>query len=306
MKGKELMENNNRHVKLVGPTILIGIGVILLLNNLGYLDWSFWDVLNLWPILLVAAGLELLVGRRSLLGSLVSAIIVLGLIAGGVWFVGASDTTRTTAQAIEIREPRGDITAARVTLAPAVAQINVKALNDSGNFVEGTALHRPNERVTQSFTGGNPARLNVKTSGSIGVATGPGRRYTWDFSFHPDVALDLSIDTGMGDVNLDLRRLTLESVNVNAGMGVVTIKLPETGEFDVNVDSGTGSVVIEVPAGLGVRLQTDAAIVGHNIPASYTHSNNRYTSPNYETAENHANIQVDLGLGSITIREVSN
>jgi hypothetical protein len=303
--GKAFMESDNRHVKLVGPTILIGIGIILLLNNLGYLNWSFWDVLNLWPILLVAAGLELLVGRRSLLGALISAIIVLGLLVGGVWFVSTSEVTRTTAQVIEIREPRGDITAARFTLAPAVAQITVKALNDSANFVEGTALHRPNERVTHSFTRGDPARLSLKTSGSVGIATGPGRRYVWDFSFHPDVALDLSIDAGMGDVNLDLHALTLTSVNVNAGMGTVTIKLPETGEFDVNVDSGMGTVVIEVPASMGVRLQTDSAIVGRNIPASYTHSNNRYTSPNYDTAENRADIQVDLGLGSITIREAS-
>lgn len=300
------MENDNRRVKLVGPTILISIGVILLLNNLGYLNWSFWDILNLWPILLVAAGLELLVGRRSLLGSLISAIIVLGLIAGGVWLVGTTDITRTTAQTIEIREPRGDITTAHVTLSPAVAQINVTALNDSGNFVEGTVRHRPNERVTDSFTGGNTARLSVKTSGSTGVAMGPGNRYAWDFSFHPDVKLDLSIDAGMGDVNLDLRALTLESVKVNAGMGAVTIKLPETGKFDVNIDSGMGMVVIEVPAGLGVRLQTEAAIVGRDLPAGYTRNNNRYTSPNYNNAENRADIQVNLGLGNITIREAGN
>lgn len=299
------MESDNRHVKLVGPTILIGIGVILLLNNLGYLNWSFWDILNLWPILLVAAGLELLVGRRSVLGSLISAIIVLGLIAGGVWLVGTSDFTRTTAQAIEIREPRGNITSARVALSPAAARINVQALNDSGNFVEATVQHRPNERVTDSFTAGNTARLNVKTSGGAGVAMGPGRRYTWDFSFHPEVALDLSIDTGMGDVNLDLRMLTLESVKVSAGMGAITIRLPETGKFEVNVDSGMGTVVIEVPAGLGVQLQTEAAIVGRDLPAGYTQHNNRYTSPNYNSAENRADIQVNLGIGNISIREVA-
>jgi len=300
------MERDNRHVKLVGPTILIGIGVIMLLNNLGYLNWSVWDILNLWPILLVAAGLELLVGRRSPLGALVSAIIVLGLIAGGVWFISTSDFTHANAQTIEIREPRDDITDARVLLSPAVAQINVKALNDSGNFVVGTVLHRPNERVTQTFAGGDTARLDVKTNGSPGVTMGPGRGYVWDFNFHPDVALDLRIDTGMGDVNLDLRALTLESVKVDAGMGAVTIKLPKTGKFDVDIDSGMGTVVIEVPAGLGVRLQTEAAIVGRSLPADYTRNNNRYTSPNYDSAEDHADIQVDLGIGSITIREVAN
>jgi len=134
---------------------------------------------------------------------------------------------------------------------------------------------------------------------------GSGGRYAWNFGFHPDVKLDLNIDAGMGDVNLDLRTLTLESVKVNAGMGAVMIKLPDTGKFDVDVDSGMGTVVIEVPANMGVRLQTETAIVGRDLPAGYTQNNNRYTSPTYSTAENRVDIQVDLGLGSITIREVS-
>lgn len=297
------MERDNRHGKLVGPTILIGVGIILLLNNLGYLEWSFWDILNLWPILLIAAGLELLVGRRSLLGSFIAALIVLALIVGGVWFIGGIDGGRAAAQTLEIREPRADITAARVSLSPAVAQVNVKALEDSGNFVEGTVGHRRNERVTHSFTGGDKARLTVKTSGVAGVTMGPGKRYAWDLNFHPDVALDLSIDAGIGDINLDLRALTLESVNVNTGMGSITLKLPETGDFDITIDGGMGTVSIEAPAGLGVRLQTDAAIVGRSIPAHYTRIGNRYTSPNYEAAEHRVTIQVNVGVGNITLTE---
>lgn len=298
------MEKDNRQVKLVGPTILIGVGIILLLNNLGYLNWSFWDILNLWPVLLVAAGLELLVGRRSLVGSFISALIVLGLIVGGVWFIGATDGARATAETLEVRELRGDITAARVTLAPAMAQVNVNALSDSGNFVEGTVNYRRNERVTHNFSAGNAARLTLKTTGSANVMMGPGRRYVWNLGFHPAVTLDLSVDAGLGDINLDLRALTLEVVNVHAGMGAVLVKLPETGEFDVNIDSGMGTVVIEVPAGMAARVQTDAAIVGRVLPPSYTQTNNRYTSPNYDTAKNRANIQVNLGMGSITVREV--
>ena len=89
-----------------------------------------------------------------------------------------------------------------------------------------------------------------------------------------------TIDTGMGDINLDLRALTLESARINAGTGAVTIKLPDTGKFDVDIDSGMGTVVIEVPAGMGVRLQTETAIVGRNLPAGYMQNNNRYTYRN--------------------------
>ena len=53
----------NRRGGLIGPLILIGLGVVFLLNNLGILDWSIWEILlRLWPVLLVAAGLDLILG----------------------------------------------------------------------------------------------------------------------------------------------------------------------------------------------------------------------------------------------------
>lgn len=189
------MDNKgHKHINLVGPTILIGIGIIMLLNNLGYLDWGLWEVLSLWPVLLIAAGLEILVGRRSLLGAFVAAVIVATLIAGAIWIVGISPTeSARSAQTIEISEPLSDIEAARITLAPNIGQVNVAALDDSGNFVEGTIRYHRNEHITQDFTDGSTARLVLKTQGShTFVSTGPGIQYTWDLSFNPDTRLDRS------------------------------------------------------------------------------------------------------------------
>jgi len=298
------MERDERHIKLVGPTILIGIGVILLLNNLGYLDWSFWDILSLWPILLIAAGLEILVGRKSAAGAILSAFVVLGLIVGGVWLVGTGNSARTAAQTTTISEPRGGMTTAQVTLAPAVAQVSIKALNDSGNFVEGTIGQRRSERLVQNFTGGTPARLVLKTSGISRGIVGPGKRYSWDLAFHPDVALDLGIDIGVGDINLDLSALTVDTANINFGVGDILVKLPQTGDCDINIDGGVGAVVIEVPAGTALRVEADAAIVARTLPPDYTRVNNRYTSPGYSSAEKRVNIHIGLGVGSLTIQEM--
>lgn len=301
------MDNKgHKHINLVGPTILIGIGIIMLLNNLGYLDWGLWEVLSLWPVLLIAAGLEILVGRRSLLGAFVAAVIVATLIAGAIWIVGISPTeSARSAQTIEISEPLSDIEAARITLAPNIGQVNVAALDDSGNFVEGTIRYRRNEHITQDFTDGSTARLVLKTQGShTFVSTGPGIQYTWDLSFNPDTRLDLETDIGIGDVNLDLSALAIDDVKVDFGIGEVTIELPPTGEFDIDVDGGIGSIVIKVPEGMSVRLRADVAIVGRNIPASYSRNDNIYTSPDYSDAENHANITLGLGIGSVAIREI--
>ena len=53
------MSERKRRSSLIGPTILIGLGIVFLLNNMGILDWNVWEVIfRLWPVLIIAAGLS--------------------------------------------------------------------------------------------------------------------------------------------------------------------------------------------------------------------------------------------------------
>ena len=45
----------------VGPVVMIGLGVIFLLNNLGLLRFS--QVFKFWPVALIALGVYLLLDR---------------------------------------------------------------------------------------------------------------------------------------------------------------------------------------------------------------------------------------------------
>jgi hypothetical protein len=64
---------------LIWPAILITIGVVLLLKNMGVLRGDTWTtILHLWPILLIALGLESLLQKRGLVGPVFW--IVLGVV----------------------------------------------------------------------------------------------------------------------------------------------------------------------------------------------------------------------------------
>jgi len=57
---------DKRHASLFGPIVLIGLGVLLLLSNFGILNFNLWELLfRFWPFFLVAAGLDLLLGRKE-------------------------------------------------------------------------------------------------------------------------------------------------------------------------------------------------------------------------------------------------
>lgn len=65
--------------------LIIGVGIIALLNNFGLAHISFSYLLNLlWPLLLVIAGINFIVNRRNLNGIVMGGILV-GL---GVVFLG--------------------------------------------------------------------------------------------------------------------------------------------------------------------------------------------------------------------------
>jgi len=56
-----------RQEGLVGPIFLVGLGVVFLLSYLGYLGFDAWPfILRLWPVLLIAFGLDILTRRRSM------------------------------------------------------------------------------------------------------------------------------------------------------------------------------------------------------------------------------------------------
>ena len=49
------------HSKLVGGTILMTLGLIIILNNFGFLPWGVLNtVAKLWPLILVFWGLKML------------------------------------------------------------------------------------------------------------------------------------------------------------------------------------------------------------------------------------------------------
>ncbi|RIK28496.1 MAG: cell wall-active antibiotics response protein, partial [Chloroflexi bacterium] len=67
------METRKNRSSLFGPILLIGLGILLLLSNLGVLTVNVWQMLfRFWPVILIAVGLDILFGRRSGIGAIIA------------------------------------------------------------------------------------------------------------------------------------------------------------------------------------------------------------------------------------------
>src|SRR5512136_3449689 len=162
---------HQRGVRLFWPIILIGVGAILLLSNLGVIPGNPWTtILQLWPVLLIALGLEILLGGSTGWRAVVSALLGLALVGGVLWILIAQPAIpglnfgSSNLQTTSISQPLNGVESARAELSFGPGTSKIYALGDSSNLVEG-----------QLRTYGTP-NFSVSTSGdraTIVLSPGP-------------------------------------------------------------------------------------------------------------------------------------
>jgi hypothetical protein len=298
----------------VWPVVLIGAGVVFLLNNLGVLGWDVWATLvRLWPVLLIAVGLDILVGRRFPLGSLLLAgllVVVLVLAAQGALPVTVNAAASATVDRTEtVSQTVDGVERATVDVRFGSGALNVTALTSgSDQLIEGAADLSRGETLRQNYRkNGNAGYFTLESSGSW--SSGPdfllAPEKTWDLSLNRDLPLELEVNAGAGQSMLDLVNLNLRRLQVDGGVGQVTVKLPETGKYTVRINGGVGQVVIIVPQGLAARAQVDGGLGGVSAQGDFMRDGDAYVTGNYNNAENRATIEVDGGVGQIVLRTLS-
>jgi hypothetical protein len=300
------MDERKRRGSLVGPVILIGLGIIWLLNNLGMLEWSVWEVIfRLWPVLLVAVGLDLLLGHRSVWGSLVALLLTLAILASVLWLFGTSMGTGGALVSEDIRQALDGATQAKVVIAPAVGTLHIEALPESASLVEGVIHLSSGERATPKFAVEDETA--TFTLRSEGMAFGPfagswDDQRGWDLGLNPDVPLQLEISLGGGKSDVDLTGLTVNDLEVSMGVGQTTVTLPDEGRFQAKIEGAIGQTVVVIPAGLAARIRVETGLAGSQLPDGYQRRDDVYTSPGYDSADHRIDLEVSQAIGNVAIR----
>lgn len=298
-------ERDSRRGGLVGPVILIGLGVVFLLNNLGIVSWSVWEVLlRLWPILLIAAGLDLILGRRSIWGSVLALVLTFAVLGAALWLSG-TDVAGRAPRSEQIVQPLADVEQAELTIDPAVGRLDIRAASDSRNLVEGTVDLGRGEELTQDVVIQNEtAAFTLRTQRtSFGpFTTGWAGERVWDLQISPKIPVRLEADLGLGEMDLDLSGLTLEALQAELGLGQLIVTLPEEGRFDAQIEGAIGQTIVVIPEDLAARVRLDTGLTARELPDDYRCTDDVCTSSAYETADHRVDLEVSQAIGNLVIR----
>jgi hypothetical protein len=300
---------------LFWPIILIGAGVIFLLANLGVITGNPWPILvNLWPVVLIVIGLDILFGRRSLLGGLIGAALGLVLIAGLICLLIAQPNLpglnfgmgHASMQTRHIEAPLAGIQTATVSLDAGSGGYRLYALSDSAKLIDGEVSYYGD--LTFDVNASND-RANVRLGSRLnGLFFGfmmPDEK--WDIGLNTKPVYDLDLNYGSGGGNADLSQLTLSGGQVDGGSGHVEVRLPATGKFTLNADGGSGGLTFRVPGKMALRVEYEHGSGGLNSGARLnlvSGERNRdavYETENFGSAGSAITLIINGGSGSINI-----
>jgi hypothetical protein len=306
---------------VVGPLLLIFLGVVFLLQNTGYLPPNFWvNLWRLWPLVLVLVGIELLLSQRVpwlALAGLAVVALVLGSLAINTSLPAlgrgpaGTATTTTTAQT-----NLDGANQAAVSVRFGAGQLNVGSIDNA----------QANALATMSYSG--PARLApepryVLSSGGVGQLDyvssgrpGPGGFFPlggsdgsdgsrMDLNLAPGVPITaLNVQTGAAEAHLDLSQLRVSTLDMSVGAASAWVRFPAAaGLTTAHISGGASTLTLEIPDGVAAQIQHQGGLSTLNVDQSRFPqvSDSLFRSPDYDTAANKVDLSIETGVTSIQI-----
>ncbi len=289
---------------------LVLLGIVLLLWNFGALPSTFWSALwPLWPVLVVAVGLNILVSRlHPWAGSALAVLLVAGAF-GGAWWIGLRDDGQVASRVEAIEIDEAGARAVKLNLTVAAAELRLTAGEPTGRLIEGTLATSAREPALRSSTRVEAGTLRVDLSSDLQqtffVPFGRSPHSAWDLRLRPGVPTEIRIDGGAAQITLDLTGLDVRLLDVDTGATDTKVLLPEAaGETPATFDIGATSLDIEVPKGVAAPIRISSGVSSTQIDERRFPEvgDGEYRSPDYDRAANRVDINVNAGVSDIQIR----
>ncbi len=280
--------------------LLVAAGVILLLQTMGVLPWELWgDIWRLWPVILIAIGINVLLGRRAGWLTILLIVVLIAVAFPLMWF---SPVERVVGPSTA-SEPLDGLKSADVNIDFGAGHLKVRSLPaGSANLMEGKfegGAMPPKVSMARST---DSAELGISTQS--GSWTGRVSGADWEISLSQAPVLTLNVDAGAANITLDIRDLYVTDLALNVGASNVDIDLPASaGDVTVDIKAGAADITIVVPEGVAAKIKKNGGLSSFDIDTSrFPLSGSYYVSPDFDTAQNKVTIDLNVGVSSVSIR----
>ncbi len=289
---------------LVWPLLLLGLGVLFQLGNLGYLPVRALPLLSrIWPIVLVAIGIDIAFGRNRGGWHMLLRTGIGLLVVAAIFWLAIAYPTGTSGREVDITQSADGAQSSRVEISLVSGQMKLSGGARGGQlltgkaFIPGSASLKPDYSKTSNGEG----QLTLKMQGDSAAWGGNIWAHEYDLKMAADLPIDLQTELVAGDLELDLNGTAVTRMESQMAVGNQSISIPCNDGLSVVVEQAVGYIGLNIPEGCAVNIQLDNALVNTSIPAGYQRNGDQisYDPPGISGAA--VEIRIALAVGAVGI-----
>jgi hypothetical protein len=243
------------------PAVLILVGVVALLANAGLISTDRLGLLiDMWPLILIVIGLEI-IARRRLQGSAgdLAAVLIVVIAAGGALAYVTLAPNPGTPNETDWKDTVGSLDHALLALDAGAATITLTASSSLG-----ADLYRAHVK----YSGARPAINLDRSTGTVRIdqsnsfGTFQSRRFVLDIQINSSVPWTIQTNTGASTETYNVAMAHVGSIEINTGAARVDITLGRpAGIVPISLNGGSLTVHLHRPPGTAASVMVSGGAV---------------------------------------------
>jgi hypothetical protein len=252
-----------------------------------------------WGIALILLGLLFFLQTQGVIRNVFAYVWPLALILFGSWMVLTvywKPDVPTEKFDIALREAKN----VRYKFLHGAGQFEIKGGTPPGTALAGSSATGISNH---SQLDGDRLEVNIEAGASFIPFVGPPDGI-WRFQLTEEVPVTINLDTGASQLDLDLTNVLASQIKLQTGASSSNVILPARCASILDLSAGAASINILIPEGVSGRIRIKEGLTSMMVDTNrFPQVDSRmYQSPDFDTAANRAEINVEAGLGSITVK----
>lgn len=305
--------------KIFWGVLLVVIGILFILKNLGILSFSIFSIRYLIPLVLILWGISLVPLKDWIKLSVSIGIIVLFVIiiqqfdTKNHWFHSygkeyvwndetddddnESDSTANYSYNPIVQAYDAKTKNAILNMELAAASFNLA--ETSSNLIEVSQDKATNRYAMTANTVDSLTTIDVSMKNNKG-ANSKGSTTTIKLNSAP--VWDVRMKVGAANADLDFTDFKTKSISIDGGAADIDLKIGSLyRETKIDISSGAASMNIKIPKDSGCEIVSNIVLGSKDFVGFEKVSKQNYRTSNYNTSKNKVYITLKAGVSSISV-----
>jgi len=295
----------NRYRSFFWPAILILIGVFALLVNAGLVPAERLDrLVDLWPLILIVIGLELVVRRavKGPIAEIAAALVVLLAIVGSAAYVALGPAIPTGTQTLDESAKLGNLDKAGVRVDVGAANIMMQGSNSLGGNLFKAHIEYSGRKPDVGLDT-STGEVHISQSNTSGFFF-QNRRFILSLQLNASVPWKIAVNSGASSDTFNLSSLHVSSIDVNTGASHETINVgTPSGTVPITINGGALTVNAHRPHGVAASVAVSGGAVNLSFDGHQSHAVGTLNaqSGDYDSATDRYQLQINGGACNVTV-----